>query len=849
MQNLLHFSSKIAASLILMAILTMPTQVLAQFNNYENFNNLVLGSTPGTDSFMGQNSMPWHYYNCRGDVPINGNAITLGVGGTTSSLTCSNIDGTALDISFDLMQVGPDAATIYVYVNDVLVAGLTPDQQGEVVRSPTINLSSGGGDYKVEFVTVEGGNEIAIDNIYWSLGADNVETFDNLTIDGFYFEDGSFIGVNDHVWEYEYCKEGSYTGNDKAITLGSGNGVLRCADINTGMYSFNFDYRQDEGDAVYLEVWVNDEFLTSIYSDDPGVGTNTEEIIVNQAGGVGGNPLSIEIRVGYDGEHDQSGGQVTIDNFAWNDLSYTYTEFTGTGNWSDLSKWSGGIPDKNSDAFIEGNATLDVAATAHYVGIEPQGSLTISGGELTAETFTIRADATGSGSFIGSDFDLDISYAFLNWHISSGVPEAWHLLSSPVPNQSLINPYNNNTFTPSGTYPDSSGYDFYAWDEPSEMWLNRKVPANNINSFVPGKGYLVAYQDISTDKTFGSYTFNSGARTVPITAPGTPSKSTNGEHAGANLIGNPYPSSIDWKNRTYLDKNNLKYEDNGYTMYIWNDVVKNYGAYIDNASGDAGTNGVGRYIPPLQGFFVIAQTEVGNFVFNDGARVHSNQVYMKSGNEEDFRLSVQAPENAGKDEILLDFGHEANQGGADKWYSMSANAPSLYLPSAEKDYSIRFLSSVDDNPLIPLSFKAGLDGEYSISANFNTAAFTSVKLKDLLTGKIYDLIANPDYTFSATTGDDAKRFTLVFGAVGIDTPEAERDVQVYANGSILYLNSSSATPAEIKVYNLTGQLVMEGKAAANTLTTLNAGRLVSGIYLVNVIMNQEVVSHKVAFTK
>ena len=348
------------------------------------------------------------------------------------------------------------------------------------------------------------------------------------------------------------------------------------------------------------------------------------------------------------------------------------------------------------------------------------------------------------------------------------------------------------------------------------------------------------------DKQFGGDNFNSGTITVPITGPGVPTKSTNGEHAGANLLGNPYPSSIDWKSND-LDKSKL-YNDGGYNLYIWNDAVSNYGTYSSGSGSDAGTNGVGRYIPPLQGFFVMAQGG-GNFVFNDGARVHSNQLYMKSGNEEGFRLSVQAPENAGKDEILLDFGHEANQGGADKWYSMSANAPSLYLPSGEKDYSIRFLSSVDDNPLIPLSFKAGLDGEYSIKANFNTAAFTSVKLKDLLTGKIHDLSANPEYSFTATIDDDANRFTLVFGAVGIDTPEAERDVQVYANGSILYLNSSSATPAEIKVYNLTGQLVMEGKAAANTLTTLNAGRLVSGIYLVNVIMNQEVVSHKVAFTK
>lgn len=841
MRNPLHLSMKIAASFVLMAILSMSSLAWAQ--NYENFNNLDLSNTPGNGSFLGQNSVPWYYYNCRGDVPINGNAITLGVGGTTSSLTCYNIDGTALNISFDLMQVGPDAATIYVYVNDVLVAGLTPDQQGEVVRSPTINLSSGGGDFKVEFVTVEGGNEIAIDNIYWSLGADNVETFDNLTIDGSYFEDGSFTGVNGHEWEYEYCMEGYYTGNDKAITLGSENGVLRCADITTGMYSFNFDYIQDEWDAVYLEVWVNDEFLTSIYSDDPYVGTNTEEIIVNQAGGVGGYPLSIEIRVGYDGEHDQSGGQITIDNFAWNDLSYTYTDFTGTGDWSDETRWSNGIPDANSYAFIEGEATLDVTATAHYVGIEPTWSLTVSGGELTAETLTIRADASGSGSFIGSASNLDISAANMHWHISSGVSNAWHLLSSPVPNQGLSG--NSNQFTPTGTYPDGSGYDFYAWDEPTEMWLNRKVSANNINSFIPGKGYLVAYEDISADKFFGSYTFNSGTVSVPITGPGFPQKSTNGIYGGYNLIGNPYPSSIDWKSQG-LNKDDLIYDD-GYALYIWNDAVQNYGTYNSGTSGDGGTLGVGRFIPPLQGFFAMTQGG-GNFVFNDAARVHSNQLYLKSRNEEGFRLAVQAPGDAGKDEILLDFGHSENQGGAEKWNSMSDKAPSMYVATDEKDYSIRFFSSVHDNPFIPVAFKAGLDGEYSIIANFSTAAFPSVKLKDLLSGNIHDLSTNPEYSFTATTDDDANRFALVFGTLGIDHEDAESLDQVYAHAGLLYLNRQSKGEATVKVYNTTGQLLMESNAHGETLTTLDAYHLSPGIYLVNVTTDKKMISHKVALT-
>ncbi len=828
MQKSLHLLMKFAASLTLLAILIVPTQALAQ--TYENFDNLALGSTPGNGGYIGNNGNPWPYINCRGDVEITGKAITMGVNGAYSNLTGYEITGNLQTLSFDYMQVGPDPATVYIIFNngDYITSRTTSDE-GVVVNSGPITIG-GGWDVKVEFTTNTGGKEIALDNIKWTITPDNIEIFDNLVADEYNFEDGDFIGENSHEWEYYNGKKGELYG--PAITFGEENGYLKCGDINNGIYSLSFDYVQRDWVAVDLAIFINGETFTTIYTDSE-YPMNTGELIVDQAEGINGYPLSIEFY--------NNGGEVTIDNIAWTNRPASYTEFTGTGNWSDLSKWSGGIPHKNSDAFIKGNATIDVAATASYVGVEPEGTLNLLEETLASETLTIRADATGSGSFIGSSSFLDISYAFLHWHITSGVPEAWHLLSSPVPNQSLTS--YNNPFAPPG-----SGYDFYAWDEPTEMWLNRKVSANNINSFVPGKGYLVAYQDISIDKFFGGYTFNSGTISMPVTAPGMPGKSSNGIHAGANLLGNPYPSSIDWKNNTDLDKNNLKLESGGRAMYVWNDAVNNYGAYIDNAFGDVGTNGVGRFIPPLQGFFVIAQTD-GNFVFNDGARVHSTQQYMKSGNEEGFRLSVQSPGDDGKDEILLDFGHTANQGGADKWFSMSAKAPSLYVPSYEKDYSIRFLSSASDNPLIPVAFKAGVNGEYTIRSNYSTTFIPSVQLKDLLTGNIHDLSANAEYTFTAGTGDDANRFVLIFGALGIDHPESESGIQVYAHAGILYLNNQSVVRAAVKVYNLTGQLVMEGKAGGNALTTYNVAHLGTGIYLVNLVTDERVVSQKVAFPK
>ncbi|MCO5266737.1 MAG: T9SS type A sorting domain-containing protein, partial [Lentimicrobium sp.] len=494
-----------------------------------------------------------------------------------------------------------------------------------------------------------------------------------------------------------------------------------------------------------------------------------------------------------------------------------------------------------SSVTVKGCVTLEDDLEVEDLTIESGNTLHISGlsdltvnGTLTNNAGTggllLQSDGAATGSLIHHTANVPATVQLY----LTGAAEAWHLLSSPVENQAV-----SGDFTPSGTYGDGTGYDLYAWDEPTETWLNQKTGSNNITSFVPAKGYLAAYQSVGLIKSFTG-TLNEGIYLPAVSASGT------GNYKRANLLGNPYPSSIDWKSVTGLDKSALEgYENGGVSFYVWNEAASNYGVYNDASAGDAGTNGTSRYIAPMQGFFVIA-AQAGEFGMDNDARAHNAQAWLKSDSENEFRLTVTAPLNAGSDEVLLDFGHADAQGGAEKWYSMAATAPALYVPSAEKDYSIRFLSSVSDYPAIPLAFKAGLNGEYTLSAGFHPAAYSSVMLTDQLTGKVHDLKANPVYAFTAATGDDPGRFLLSFGSLGIEGPQAEDQIQIYACAGTLYLNTTSLAPAMVKVYNLTGQLVMEAQTAGHTLTALPAQGLSQGIYVVNVVAGDRVMSRKVA---
>jgi len=105
------------------------------------------------------------------------------------------------------------------------------------------------------------------------------------------------------------------------------------------------------------------------------------------------------------------------------------------------------------------------------------------------------------------------------------------------------------------------------------------------------------------------------------------------------------------------------------------------------------------------------------------------------------------------------------------------------------------------------------------------------------------------YSFTSNEGDDANRFTLAFGTVGINHPETTAGVQVYAHDGVLYVETPSKEVAQLSVYNLTGQLVMQGRTGGSALSTFNASALNTGIYVVNVVLNEGVVSRKVVINK
>ncbi|MFZ4400699.1 MAG: T9SS type A sorting domain-containing protein [Bacteroidales bacterium] len=506
---------------------------------------------------------------------------------------------------------------------------------------------------------------------------------------------------------------------------------------------------------------------------------------------------------------------------------------------------------------ISGAGTLTIGPNANFVvnnsviadrNITFGGSLTINSGKslvinsnknmtvngtLTNNAGTtgliISADGSGNASLIHSTAGVNAS---VDRFIPHYFQDEFHMLGSPVVAQAIAPQFN-----------ELDG--FYLWNEAIGDWIeyanaNFAAANNGGTNFVPGKGYAVSYP-FQTMKTF-SGVLNQGSIAVPMTV------TTGLTYSGFNFVANPYPSSINWDAASGWTRDVL--EDAGgaqNAMWIWNAMYGNYGTYISNGGVGSGTNDVSNNIALSQGFWVKAAIP-GNLNMDNGIRIHSSQAFLKSSATvtDMLRLKVNSSVNSFSDEILVKFGNAFNQNGAEKMFSITAKAPSLYTTKLNKNWSINNLTNVTDNSIIPLGFKAGENGNYTIHATDLTSFVTPtyVYLKDLKLNSITDLNQNPDYTFAATTNDIEMRFQLIFALSPLAISNQQiQHTGIYSFNNTIFINSNESINS-ISVYNTFGQLIKSiENADANTIISMKDNA--TGYYIVKVVSDKNVYSEKV----
>jgi hypothetical protein len=484
-----------------------------------------------------------------------------------------------------------------------------------------------------------------------------------------------------------------------------------------------------------------------------------------------------------------------------------------TTDWNLASNWSlNTVPLSNHNVIIPANSiqfpTISVPSTINNLTIE-------SGASIIENGLTINGTAIAE-RYIAKDNN-------------------WHFLSSPVVNQEI-----KPNFAP--TTCDQT-FDFFKWDQSdatmSTPWLNIRASngsyATGFDNFEVGKAYLLAYSS-----NYGGNATHQFTGTLNRGDQANIAVSNSGNTF--NLIGNPYPSAIDWDAAGYIDRD-IRLKNTNPSIWIWNGTSGNYGTYN---YGVAGTNEVTNVIAPNQGFFVEA-ISTGNFTIPNASRLHpGTQNFLKSTASDLLKLKVSSTANTYSDEIIVNFNSNAiaNQG-AGKWFSMISDAPSLYSVKNNKNFSINTLAVINTDLAVPVCFKAGVNGYYSIKAS-ELASFTNLSnliLKDLQTGSTQNLLQNQVYNFAANTTDNANRFQLIFNStLGIVNPTNTVSSVIYIADNVIYIQSKKQIK-QIEFYNAIGQLVYKTNAGTAQFS-LSLSDFVRGAYFVRITTEQGIQTQK-----
>ncbi len=304
----------------------------------------------------------------------------------------------------------------------------------------------------------------------------------------------------------------------------------------------------------------------------------------------------------------------------------------------------------------------------------------------------------------------------------------------------------------------------------------------------------------------------------------------------ANMIGNPYPSPIDWG---LVNKANIAGSG---AAYLFNGTSFN--------TITAGPIGVG------QGFQVLALAGA-SVTFTNASRLGVSQSFVRLAQEES-KLSIHLAGNGLKDEsfLLLDEAAPAEYNvaiDARKYYPADATCPGLALKKGASDVVIYHVNKEQSEKVIPLVTKVNKSGTYTFTFggqdSFNGVydLYLNDKKENTTTRLSADLTSLPLTLEPA----DTSRFAILLRNTDIATPVEDQTlndsgIHIYAaNSQVFVKNLSKSLVQNIVIYDVNGVAIAEAVGNGNYEQSVRLREGVSGVYIVKVSTATQVITQKV----
>ena len=422
----------------------------------------------------------------------------------------------------------------------------------------------------------------------------------------------------------------------------------------------------------------------------------------------------------------------------------------------------------------------------------------------------------------------------------------WRIISSPVETE-MFSTLSDSFHTQGGIWADYS-----VPKNESSLWVFDKNAqdftglAGNDSSFTSGEGYLF-------------YMFNNapGGTSLPTSLDfvgSEPDSITLDLFRGAhdslsyNLVGNPFAGTLDW-HEIVNDATNL-----GTSYAVW-DPSENSGGgsagfkYYNSADsiGDAG-----RYIAPMQGFFVQSTNENAKLDFEQDQKVTGKpNKYGKAVKGQTPFIQFTLSDEHGNlldNQAHLSFSERSHSGtdNSDVLRIKSLNGLSNHLSFIGLQHERRVFegrSSTEDFDSIDILIETIEDGEFTINweSQRQIPSDWKIGLVDLKTNTRIDMNSESEYSFVKSKSDS--RFQILINRTLLNDIESENPIEYtlsqnypnpYNPSTTISYSLKRAGEVRIEVFNALGQkvstLVDEQQSAGRHIIQFNASQLSSGVY-------------------
>jgi len=379
-------------------------------------------------------------------------------------------------------------------------------------------------------------------------------------------------------------------------------------------------------------------------------------------------------------------------------------------------------------------------------------------------------------------------------------------------------------------------------------WL--PVTNTKTTQLTPGAGFRVLVRGDRLSDLYAS--INPSPTATTIKATGTVGQGTitlTNLVAGFNLLGNPYPSAIDWNATGWGAARNAT---NVYdAIYIYDPALTastssmTYPTYLNGV----GTNGGSNIIRSGQAFFVEAAASASISFLEAYKSTTVTGGFFRSATPEMMRVNYMQ-NNEHLDDIIINFNNDAQVDFDSRFdaISMGGDANGLASFKNAERLAIHTRPTAVGDDSVALSVRNTTTGNYQLkfSEMEGFAASTEITLLDKFLNVQYDVKQDSIVAFEITTdvnskGDD--RFWLFYNhkSTGVNQQALVKNkINVYPNPASSVINLSLKLAANQKstysfnIYNQLGAMVQSGVVdfADDKQAQVNIDAFSAGVYFI-----------------